>query len=215
MATSNISRRSLIAGAAAAGVAAGVGAVVPGIAQAAESKFSSFGGLFGSSGGGETDAVEVDDPGVPAESQDAGETAFVDAICAHLDQIGIIYTRDEDGLLKVSYSFDSANPPSSSFIVRLRIKSNSFGSFAHLWSWPYSNASGLEQPAIEACNAANADYYWTTFYLDGDSDITVNIDTYVDLATCGPVCADLFGRMASIIDSAYADHFVGISTAVG
>ena len=208
MANTDISRRTLIAGAAAAGIAAGLNVITPNLAQATESKYASFGGLFGSDGGGDEDVV-VD---VPADTEGPSAAAYVDTICAYLDQIGIKYSRDEEDSFRASYG---GSVPGGSFVIRMRIKTNSFGSFAHFVSWPYGNVSNIYQAALEACNGANSDYYWTTFYVDSDSDITVNTDEYVDLATCGPVCADLLSRLASIIDEAYGDHFQPLFSAVG
>jgi len=60
-----------------------------------------------------------------------------------------------------------------------------------------------EDAGIAACNAVNAKYRWTKFYIDGDGDLMCDIDAYLDENSCGEVCMNLVRRMVNIVDEVY------------
>ena len=118
----------------------------------------------------------------------------------YFDQKGLKYREHEKGFLTVDFSVD--NIKDLTIIVdfdddnmKAELVSFSIGEF---------DQEKFAQGLI-VCNACNAKFRWTKFYIDDDNHICVRADAILDEATCGEECMEVLLRMVNIIDEAYPD----------
>ena len=90
--------------------------------------------------------------------------------------------------------------------VRILVIFDLDGESAQVATAPIASAP-LEKTSqvLFALNQCNERFRWVKFYLDSDNDIIANADVIFNETNAGPVVHEIVGRMASIIDDAYAD----------
>ena len=218
MSKNNLSRRDFMKK---AGIVAGAAAVSLPAAAMAESTSSGslLGSLFSSKGSGAEAAVEtpveaeaaapssgsfeVELGGTSSAQEDIQESVvtsvYQNALIAHLDEQGILYSITDSGAIRIAYT--ATNREGFSTYVRF----DGDNPVVSITSWDMGNVGTDETnyiEALKACNACNAQYRWTKFYIDDEYDIGVRIDSFVDEASCGAMVLEYVQRLVSIMDEA-------------
>ena len=116
----------------------------------------------------------------------------------YLDREGVRYEDRDEFVVKVTYGGKNLSS------IPIYVFFDEDGDpIAELKCWDIANFKDKEAKGIIACNEVNAQYRWIRFYLDKDSDIVSDVDTYFDADTCGQVCFNLLQRITNITDKAY------------
>lgn len=116
-----------------------------------------------------------------------------------LDRNEIKYTEVKENVVKVVYTGDNLKT------IPIFVFFDADGDpLVSLKCWEIANFKDEKLASgIIACNDLNKQYRWVCFYVDDDSDVIAQIDSYVDEETCGSVVTSLVKRMVNIIDEGY------------
>ena len=123
---------------------------------------------------------------------------FKPLVKKYLDEKGIKYKEEENGLLTIYYSAENLND------IKVMIHVDPDEGKAEFVCYSIGRfADDLFAKGLMACNACNSQYRWVKFYLDDDNDVTVRADAILDESTCGAECLEMVRRMVGIVDEAY------------
>ena len=121
---------------------------------------------------------------------------MMDLFLAELKSEGIKYNvSDEKPSVFINYNGDNFDSLTFSFFF------DEDGESVSLKVFSIAQFDKSELPdAYEFCNKMNNDWRWFRFYVDGDDEVTADMDAIISTATCGKECLEILQRAVRIVD---------------
>ncbi len=119
----------------------------------------------------------------------------------HLDQTGVRYTDAGENRVTVSYKGDNL----ASIPIQVNFDKNG-NEYVQLDCWNIAKFNeGKMAAGLVTCNALNARFRWSKFYIDSDLDVRCQADLVIEPNTTGQHIQEVLKRLVSIIDDAYPE----------